>query len=207
MAIEEKTSPWELLFRFDPLTGQLGGAHFQDALVIVRDGQVASVTPGAPVPVALAAGAPGLPIADLLGATLTAALGRADEEAARAAAAEAALAAAREEISSLGAALVAAREEISSLGVALAAAQEVVDPIAVPASVTAFQARAALLAAGLLDEVEAAVAAADRLTQTAWEYALRFERVSPTIAALAAALGLGDAELDDLFRAAAKISA
>ena len=77
----------------------------------------------------------------------------------------------------------------------------------VPGSVTAFQARAALLAAGLLDEVEAAVAAADRLTQTAWEYAQAFERTSPTIAALAAALGLTDAQLDDLFRAAAKISA
>ena len=83
------------------------------------------------------------------------------------------------------------------------------DPAApvVPASVTAFQARAALLAAGLLDDVEAAVAAADRLTQTAWEYALAFERTSPTIAALAAAIGLTDQQLDDLFRVAATISA
>ena len=84
-----------------------------------------------------------------------------------------------------------------------------VDPAApvVPACVTAFQARAALLAAGLLDDVEAAVAAADRLTQTAWEYALAFERTSPTIATLAAALGRTDQQLDDLFREAATISA
>lgn len=81
-------------------------------------------------------------------------------------------------------------------------------PVApVPQSVSAFQARAALLSNGLLDDVEAAVAAADRLTRTAWEYAQAFERSSPTIATLAAALGLSDEQLDELFRAAAKITA
>lgn len=80
------------------------------------------------------------------------------------------------------------------------------DPAAVPASVTAFQAKAALLAVGLLDDVEAAVAAADRLVQIAWASAATFERTSPTIAALAGAIGLDEAALDDLFRAAARIT-
>lgn len=81
------------------------------------------------------------------------------------------------------------------------------EPAPVPVTVTAFQARAALLSAGLLDEVEAAVTAADRSTQLAWEYALSFERGSPTIQALSTAIGLDDEALDDLFRAAAQITA
>lgn len=77
----------------------------------------------------------------------------------------------------------------------------------VPASVSAFQARAALRGANLLDTVEATVAAAPPIVQDAWEYAIAFERRSPTIAALAAAIGLDDAALDDLFRTAATITA
>ncbi len=73
--------------------------------------------------------------------------------------------------------------------------------------VSAFQARAALLAAGKLDDAEAAVAAAPRPVQIAWEYAVEFRRTSPTMLALAPALGLDDAALDDLFRQAAQISA
>lgn len=80
-------------------------------------------------------------------------------------------------------------------------------PIDVPASVTRFQARAALHEAGLLDQIEAAVAAADPLTREAWASATAFERSSPTIAALAAALGLSLADIDALFRRAAQIRA
>lgn len=80
-------------------------------------------------------------------------------------------------------------------------------PEPVPAAVSKFQAQAALYAAGLLDDVEAAVSAADRFVQLAWQGATVFERTSPTIAALGAAIGLSDADLDDLFREAAKIRA
>lgn len=80
-------------------------------------------------------------------------------------------------------------------------------PIDVPALVTRFQARAALLEAGLLDQIEAAVAASDPLTREAWASATAFERSSPTIAVLAAALGLTGADLDALFRRAAQIRA
>lgn len=80
-------------------------------------------------------------------------------------------------------------------------------PLDVPASVTRFQARAALIEAGLLGQIEAAVAAADTLTREAWASATAFERSSPTIAALAAALGMTGADLDALFRRAAQIRA
>ncbi|SDF90262.1 hypothetical protein PUH89_04045 [Rhodobacter capsulatus] len=70
-----------------------------------------------------------------------------------------------------------------------------------------FQARAALHLAGLLDAAEAAVVGADRITQLAWSDAQTFRRESPTIAALAVALGLDDLAVDDLFRQAATIEA
>jgi hypothetical protein len=83
-------------------------------------------------------------------------------------------------------------------------------PAVTPAvtSVTRFQARAALLSAGLLETVEAAIAGSgDALLKLAWADALTFERASPTIAAMSASLGLTGAQVDDLFRAASVISA
>lgn len=68
-----------------------------------------------------------------------------------------------------------------------------------------FQAKAALHNAGLLTAADAAVAAADDLTKMAWADATEFRRNSPTIAAIGAALGLADAEIDDLFNAAIQI--
>jgi hypothetical protein len=68
-----------------------------------------------------------------------------------------------------------------------------------------FQVRAALLLAGLLDQVEAAVAQADPLTRMAWAEAVEFRRNSPTIARLAEGLGLDAKTLDDLFAAALQI--
>jgi hypothetical protein len=76
---------------------------------------------------------------------------------------------------------------------------------AIPTSISPAQARLALLGAGLLDQVEAAVAAGSRATQIAWEMATVIERSSPTVVALSAALGLTDAQLDDLFTTAAGI--
>ena len=73
--------------------------------------------------------------------------------------------------------------------------------------VSRMQARIALHNAGHLAAVEAAVATADPVTQIAWSDAQEFRRSSPTIAALAGAVGLTDEALDDLFRAAALIEA
>lgn len=73
----------------------------------------------------------------------------------------------------------------------------------VPQTVTPRQARLALLVAGRLEDVEAAVAAGDEPTQIAWEYALEIRRDDPLVAALAAALGFDDAAMDALFTTAA----
>jgi hypothetical protein len=90
-------------------------------------------------------------------------------------------------------------------------AWEIVDPVPepvpVPKSVTRFKAIAALYNAGLLTAIEAAVTAAGGLTKIAWDEAQEFERSSPTIAALQGALGLTDAQIDDLFITAATLTA
>jgi len=78
-------------------------------------------------------------------------------------------------------------------------------PPAVPGSVTPRQARLALLAAGKLDAVEAAVNAGPAATRIAWEYGLEIRRDDQLVVDLAAALNLSDAEVDDLFRAAAAL--
>jgi hypothetical protein len=95
---------------------------------------------------------------------------------------------------------------LSALGVSGPGYFEVSEPPPpVPAEVRQAQARRALLAAGLLDDVEAAVAASSQDIQIAWEYEPNIRRDSPMIAALAPAIGLTDAQIDDLFRAAAAI--
>jgi hypothetical protein len=84
----------------------------------------------------------------------------------------------------------------------------VIPPPYVPQSVSRFQAKAALLNAGLLDQVEAIVAdpATSAMTKLAWADAVEFDRNSPTIIELSHELGLTDSEIDDLFIAAAQIS-
>lgn len=73
--------------------------------------------------------------------------------------------------------------------------------------VSRFQAKAALMAAGLLPSVDAAISAADSITQLAWAEVTELRRNSPMIVALAAAIGLTYTQVDDLFRAAAQIEA
>lgn len=79
----------------------------------------------------------------------------------------------------------------------------------VPQTISRFQARAALFAAGLLPTIEAAMNApgVDPLAKLAWDEALEFNRFSPTIAGMQAGLGLTDADLDALFIAGAGIVA
>ncbi len=79
--------------------------------------------------------------------------------------------------------------------------------VIVPQIVSRFQARAILHIDGLLTTVEALVSQADPLTQLAWADAQEFRRNSPSIAAIAAALGWTEAYLDDLFTRASTIQA
>lgn len=73
--------------------------------------------------------------------------------------------------------------------------------------VSRYQARAALMQAGLLQAAEAAVAAADDQLQLAWAEAVEWRRNSPAIAAIGAALALTPEQVDRLFAAAAEITA
>ena len=80
------------------------------------------------------------------------------------------------------------------------AAPVITEPvILVPQVVSRAQFILALLQIDLLDEVEAAIAAADRATQINYEERLEFERSFPLIATMAAVLGKTDAEVDALF--------
>lgn len=75
----------------------------------------------------------------------------------------------------------------------------------VPETVTARQARLALLDAGKLHLVQAAVDDGGDEMQIAWEYATEIGRHDPLVLALAPALDLDDSALDALFIAAAQI--
>lgn len=73
--------------------------------------------------------------------------------------------------------------------------------------VTPYQARIALHMAGMLATVEAMMdnPATPAEAKIAWEYAITFQRNSPFIMSLGPALGLTDAQIDDLFLAASKV--
>lgn len=79
-----------------------------------------------------------------------------------------------------------------------------------PQQVTMRQARLALLAAGLLDDVEEAIAAIPdpvqrKAAQIEWEYASMVERQSAFVQQLAVGLGLSTEQMDDLFMQAAAL--
>ena len=79
----------------------------------------------------------------------------------------------------------------------------------VPQSVSRFQAQAALHQAGHLFAIESLMVDPETpaLARLAWENAQEFKRTSPTVQAMAAALGLTDSQIDDLFIVAAGIEA
>ena len=82
-------------------------------------------------------------------------------------------------------------------------------PTPIPATVTRFQALAVLAAGGYLDTVRTYINTLDQnnVQRLAWENATDWERTSPTLNALATMLNLTNAEVDDLFIAAAQVSA
>jgi len=82
-------------------------------------------------------------------------------------------------------------------------------PPTVPQSATMRQARLAMLQAGILDEVEALIAAMPgdegRAARIDWEYAFEVRRDWTLIATLAPQLRMTDQQVDDLFILAASI--
>ena len=79
----------------------------------------------------------------------------------------------------------------------------------VPAAVTMRQARLALLGAGLLSSVDAAIdslpSPQKEVARIEWEYATEVQRSSGLVPMMGAALGLDDAALDALFIEAAAL--
>lgn len=80
-------------------------------------------------------------------------------------------------------------------------------PPPVPEVVTNFQARAALRRIGLLEQVQAAVQAADGEALDAWEYANHVYRHGALVISMSAELGLTSDQVDALFRMAESIEA
>jgi hypothetical protein len=82
-------------------------------------------------------------------------------------------------------------------------------PQPVPSSVSMRQARLALLGAGALAGVDAAITALPEPTRTAaritWEYSGEVQRHNGLVSQLGPALGLTEAQIDALFIAAAAI--
>lgn len=82
-------------------------------------------------------------------------------------------------------------------------------PPQIPQSVTMRQARLALLGAGLLSGVEAAITTLPEPQKSAalieWEYAALVQRSSGLVPMMGTALGLTESQLDDLFVAAAAL--
>lgn len=82
----------------------------------------------------------------------------------------------------------------------------------VPRSVSNYQARTAMIEAGLFARADAALRGADQTVQAnqvalaAWDYANDFYRTSPLIAAMTQQLGLTAAQVDALFIAASQIT-
>lgn len=85
----------------------------------------------------------------------------------------------------------------------------VAPPTPVPTAVTMRQARLALLGAGLLDDVEAAINALPSPQKEAakieWEYSQEVQRYNGFVSVLAPMLGLDEARLDALFLQAAAL--
>lgn len=69
----------------------------------------------------------------------------------------------------------------------------------IPYKISIRQAKLALLGAGLLDDIENAIASADRSVQISWEYATEFERDNPLILYFQSRLNLSKEQVDNLF--------
>ena len=78
-------------------------------------------------------------------------------------------------------------------------------PPPVPDRVSPRQARLALLAINKLDAANAAVAQAGTATKLAWEYSTYVLRNDPNVIALASAIGIDEAALDQMFIEAWKL--
>lgn len=178
MAITKTSYVERVLIVLNP-DGTLKGAHSQTLDAIVEDGVVLKESQGDAVPVDAASLASVLPDQASLVAQVQALTADRDAHDAEKAALQA---------------------EIDAL-------KPPADENGVPQEVSMYQARAALIGAGLYDQVNAAVlASSDEIVKVAWEYATVVKRSSPFITAMSGAIGLDDAAVDQLFVTASQVN-
>ena len=206
--ITTETTPYELLFRWND--GALAGAHIQFVETIRKDGVVISQQVGHAQPVSMS-GETGFPLADVLSTVQADAVAARDSAIAALAAKSAEFAAATEAHT---AAMAAKDAELAALRTQVEALQSQVQPPAtvngVPQSAPRKQARQALVLAGLYEHAIAAIAAIPDpqqrlLAQIEWDDSPVYERQSPLVQQVGAALGLSEAQLDDLFISASTL--
>ena len=203
MPITKSLTPNEFLVRWSD-AGQIQGAHIVFRETVIEDGTELTSRLLPAQPVALA-GASGFPLSDVLAevqASALATIEARDAEIAALKSSQQAIEAERD------AALTRAAELQAQLD-AIHSPEPEPNASAVPQVVSAFQAKAALMQAGLYDAINAALTSpeAPPLARLAWETARDFERGSPTVAGIGAQFGLTDAQLDALFTSAAQIKA
>lgn len=200
--ITTETTPYELLFRWDD--GALAGAHIQFVETIRKDGAVISQQVGHAQPVSMS-GETGFPLADVLSTVQADALAAKDAAISALAAKSAELTAAT---AGHTAALAAKDAELAALHAQVESLQAQVQPPAtvngVPQSAPRKQARQALVLAGLYEQAVAAIstipdAQQRMLAQIEWDDSPAYERQSPLVQQVGAALGLSDEQLDNLF--------
>lgn len=75
----------------------------------------------------------------------------------------------------------------------------------VPSSVTMRQARLALLAAGLLDDVNTLIASIGQEAAITWEFATEVQRNNELVIAVLTSKGFTENQIDDLFVSADKL--
>jgi hypothetical protein len=90
-------------------------------------------------------------------------------------------------------------------GILAAPPQPPSPPLPPVSSVTPRQARLALLNAGLLSQVQAAVGASEEATKISWDFATVINRDDPLIIAIGSALDLSSEQIDALFESAATL--
>lgn len=78
-------------------------------------------------------------------------------------------------------------------------------PIQIPQSVSARQARLALLQANLLSTVTASVTSMPEEVQITWEYATEWYRTDPLVISIGSSLGLSNTQMDELFLTASTL--
>jgi hypothetical protein len=196
-----------LAFRGD-VDGSFKGAHLERFNIIKRDGVEIVRQPGRATTISEAAAA-GFTWPEVAAEINTGLLLTCESQAAQIVTLTAEKAAAETARIAAETARDTALAEVEALTAQLAEYQTPVDANGVPKQVTMRQAQLALLAAGLLDDVEAAIAAipgdAGRAAQITWTKSSAVQRDNALIGQLAGALGLTSAEVDALFIQAAKL--